>query len=114
MARFVILGNEACARPFAQRNEQTGVQVGVGVGVVAVADGTHVVAVDGSHELEAGEPAVHVCKERFLGGRCGTVDEGRRSSVNAAQSLAHGLLDVVGCRRTCGRSRSLCQTGSAG
>ena len=44
--------------------------------VVAVANGTHVVAVDGSHELEAGEPAVHMREEDFLEGRRGAIDEG--------------------------------------
>ena len=87
MAGFVVLGNESCARPFAQRNEETGVQVGVGVGVVAVACGPHGVAVDGTHEPEAGKPAIHVGEEEFLGGWRGAVDEGRGSTVTAAQGL---------------------------
>ena len=42
-------------------------QIGVLIGVVAVADGAHGVAVDDPEELEAGEPAVDVCKEELLG-----------------------------------------------
>ena len=64
------------------------------IGVVAMADGAHGVAVDDPDEPKAGEPAVDVCEDELLGGWRGAVNEGRGSAVNAAQGLAHDLLDV--------------------